>query len=87
MSTHAVTQSASAKAQAQVDGPSAPAGIAIVQQLLDEMLEAVAIQAARPTHVKEPAAAGVKGDSCIDSSKAHARRSAITALREGVDAR
>lgn len=86
MSTHAVTQSASAKAQAQVDGPSAPASIAIVQ-LLDEMLEAVAIQAARPTHVKEPAAAGVKGDSCIDSSKAHARRSAITALREGVDAR
>lgn len=61
--------------------------IVAVQQLLDEMLEAVAIQAARPTHVKEPAAAGVKGDSCIDSSKAHARRSAITALREGVDAR
>jgi predicted Fe-Mo cluster-binding NifX family protein len=70
-----------------MDDPSAPAGIAIVQQLLDEMLEAVAIQAAGPTHIKDFAAAGAEGDSCIDSSKAHARRSAITALREGVDAR
>lgn len=61
----------------------------IVRQLLDELISAAALQAAGGQHTTTLNASQLlKGSSYDDSSRASgARRSAITALREGIDAR